>query len=223
MILHRLPNGEDEKFDGPEPTSSFYSFQTLAWSKEDSRMWFGVQSNTKGDKLGYVDGNSLKFIPGSSANISGLCVLEDGTVVAATEKGMMKYSDGKYTPFEHTVSAMPAECSAVACDGDVIWFAAGNVLVRGEGFLFNKFSCKSVNDNDAITSIIPDGDTVWVTFLDGGLKKFVNDEFMEPTTGVEEVLSDKGCEEIYDLEGRKVRVPEKGRIYVRQGKKYLQE
>ncbi len=223
MILHRLPNEEDEKFDGPEPTSSFYSFQTLAWSKEDSRMWFGVQSNTKGDKLGYVDGNSLKFIPGSSANISGLCVLEDGTVVAATEKGMMKYSDGKYTPFEHTVSAMPAECSAVACDGDVIWFAAGNVLVRGEGFLFNKFSCKSVNDNDAITSIIPDGDTVWVTFLDGGLKKFVNDEFMEPTTGVEEVLSDKGCEEIYDLEGRKVRVPEKGRIYVRQGKKYLQE
>ncbi len=38
-----------------------------------------------------------------------------------------------------------------------------------------------------------------MTFLDGGLKKFVNDEFMEPTTGVEEVLSDKGCEEIYDL------------------------
>ena len=87
MILHRLPNEEDEKFDGPEPTSSFYSFQTLAWSKEDSRMWFGVQSNTKGDKLGYVDGNSLKFIPGSSANISGLCVLEDGTVVAALHTG----------------------------------------------------------------------------------------------------------------------------------------
>ena len=87
MILHRLPNEEDEKFDGPEPTSSFYSFQTLAWSKEDSRMWFGVQSNTKGDKLGYVDGNSLKFIPGSSANISGLCVLEDGTVVAALHIG----------------------------------------------------------------------------------------------------------------------------------------
>lgn len=223
MILHRLPNEEDEKFDGPDPTSSFYSFKTLAWSKNDSRMWFGVQSNTKGDKLGYIDGNSLKFIPGSTDNISGLCVLEDGTVVAATEKGMMKYSDGKYTPFEHTVSAMPAECSAVACDGDVIWFAAGNVLVRGEGFSFNKFSCKSVNDNDAITSIIPDGDTVWVTFLDGGLKKFVNDEFMEPSAEVEALLPDRGHGKIYDLKGHRVKVPEKGRIYIREGKKILEQ
>ena len=223
MILHRLPDVGEEKFDGPDPTSSFYNFQALAWSKSDSRMWFGVQSSTKGDKLGYVDGNSLKFIPGSTDNISGLCVLEDGTVLAATEKGMMKYSDGKYSMFEHTVGAIPAKCSAVACDGDVIWFAAGNVLVRGEGYTFNKYTCRSVKDNDTITSIVPDGDTVWVTLLEGGLMKFVNGEFLEPSAGMETILPDRGRGETYDLDGRMVKVPEKGHIYIREGKKILEQ
>ncbi len=222
-ILHRFADKGEEIFDGPQPVASQYDFCTLAWSASDNRMWFGVQSNISGDKLGYVVEGSLKFIPGSADNINGICVLQDGTVLAATEIGMMKYSDGKYTPFEHPISAIPAECGAVASDGNAVWFSAGNSLVRGEGYSFNKYSCKSVNDNDVITSIVPDGETVWVTLMYGGLMKFVDGEFMEPTTGVEEVLSDKGCEEIYDLEGRKVRVPEKGRIYVRQGKKYLQE
>lgn len=223
MILHRFPNVGEEKFDGPDPTSSFYNFQALVWSESDSRMWFGVQSNTKGDKLGYVDGNSLKFISGSGENISGLCVLEDGTVLAATEKGMMKYSDGKYSMFEHTVGAIPAKCSAVACDGDVIWFAAGNVLVRGEGYTFNKYTCRSVKDNDTITSIVPDGDTVWVTLLEGGLMKFVNGEFMEPSAGMETILPDRGRGETYDLDGRMVKVPEKGHVYIREGKKILEQ
>ena len=223
MALHHNEAGW-KTYEGPNPVASHYDFHTLAYSEKESRMWVGVQSNTADNKFGYIDAAGLTFIQECTDNVNGLYVQDDGTVILATEKGMRKYADGKFSVLEHPISSIPADCKAVTGEGDVIWFAAGNTLVKGEGTTFKKYVCKKEDGTtDTITSIALDGETVWVTLYNGGLMKLVDGEFANPSAGVEESMAETETSknDIYDLNGMRIEKPAKGQIYIQGGKKHI--
>lgn len=223
MALHQNESGW-KTYEGPNPVASHYDFHTLAYSEKESRMWVGVQSNTADNKFGYIDAAGLTFIQECTDNVNGLYVQDDGTVILATEKGMRKYADGKFSVLEHPISSIPADCKTVTGEGDVIWFAAGNTLVKGEGTTFKKYVCKKEDGTtDTITSIALDGETVWVTLYNGGLMKLVDGEFANPSAGVEESMAETETSknDIYDLNGMRIEKPAKGQIYIQGGKKHI--
>lgn len=226
-MLHETQNGW-ATFDSPSPTAANYSFQTLAWSEKDKRMWFGVSSSSTGMKLGYVDDEGMHFIEESNQNVNSIAVQEDGSVIVATDNGMWICRDGKMDAFETPVSAVAAKCTSVAVNGSMVWYGAEtDLVVRGENGKFQKYSYKDADSQagtDYIVSIVPDKETVWVTFLYAGLMKFEDGEFVKAASGITNITaeSDRENDMVYDIRGIKVKdVDSNSRILIRNGKKYI--
>lgn len=224
MVLHQTADGW-KRFEGPSPVSSNFDFHTLAWSQKESKMWFGVQSSTKDNKFGFIDDNGMTIVP-ATFDVNDLYVQNDGTVVLATEKGMTTYADGKFAILEHPISSIPANCNVVTGRDGELWFAAGNKLVKGipSESKFIAYTYKSQDGSqDTITDVVLDGDNVWVLLSHDGLKKLVDGSFVAPTLGVEEALAEPETDsnDMYDLQGRRIREAAKGQIYIQGGKKLV--
>lgn len=221
-IFH-LQNDNWSMLTSPEPLAAFYSFSSFAFDQETESMWFGVSSSTLGNKIGYVDNaGKLNFLEDFTTNVNDIYMSPAGTLYIASDLGMFTCEDGKISFFEHPISAMPSKCFAVTGNAETIWFAAGTTLVRADGNKYQSFTCKPSDDpRDYITKLIPDGDTLWVLTSYGGLVQFHDDMFSEPTA-VTTITEDRPVNgSIYDLYGRCIATPQKGQIYIKDGRKYV--
>ena len=207
----------------PYPMSSYCQFDAVAYDDSSATLWFGIDGNTPDKKLGSVTSEGeISYIDKVTYDIYDICVPEPGKLLLATEDGMYQYMDGELSMLEHPISSIPKKCNVVTSQEDVIWFAAGNTLVRGTGYSYRSFECKTDNDADYITSILPDGDVVWVTLAYGGLYRFTGDSF-EQASGVDAVIPETELNErdVYFLDGTVNRTPRKGEVYVKNGKKVI--
>lgn len=221
QCLYGYDGGAWKSYAGPNPLASYYQFDALAFDRATDTLWFGVDSNTSGNSLGYLSSDGdLEFVAGFTDNVYDICSVGQDALLMATENGMFRCDNGVVSFLEHPISALPRKCDAVAADGDKIWFSGGNTLVSGVGNSYRSFRCDTGYESDYITTILPDGDTVWVTLAYGGLYRFDGESF-EQASGVGTVISDpETCDDrTYDLHGREVRELRKGAVYVRNGKK----
>lgn len=133
-----------------------------------------------------------------------------------------------------------------------IWFGADKYLISYDGTNFDKHPIPSPRDNDMICSLLADGDKIWIGSSYSGLYKYNNGEKTHvdaysrllPTektdststapkkddtwsdsdvTTVNTVKQKPDSAEVYDLSGLKVTYPEKGNVYISNGRKFIKK
>ena len=133
-----------------------------------------------------------------------------------------------------------------------IWFGADKYLISYDGTNFDKHPIPSPRDNDMICSLLADGDKIWIGSSYSGLYKYNNGEMTHvdaysrllPTektdststapkkddtwsdsdvTTVNTVKQKPDSAEVYDLSGLKVTYPEKGNVYISNGRKFIKK
>lgn len=133
-----------------------------------------------------------------------------------------------------------------------IWFGADKYLISYDGTNFEKHPIPSPRDNDMICSLLADGDKIWIGSSYSGLYKYNNGEMAHvdaysrllPTektdststapkkddtwsdsdvTTVNTVKQKPDSAEVYDLSGLKVTNPEKGNVYISNGRKFIKK
>lgn len=222
-ILAKYTTNDWSVYESPNPAAANLQYTSIVYDAETGNTWFGIDTTARDKKLGWVDASGqINFVVDAVQNVNDLAVTGDGTVLLATDKGMMKYAEGALSIFEHPVSSIPQGCSAVGAEGADVYFGAGYTLVKGTGNAFRAYPCREVENTDHIVSIIPEGNMAWVTFEKGGLYVFCDGVFEIPTA-VEGIIADdiEADTRIYDLRGYQVRNLIPGSIYIRGGKKFV--
>jgi len=220
QCLYAYDGSSWETYESAYPMASYYQFDALAFDGATGTLWFGVDTNVAGGRLGYVSQEGkLSYVADFTENVYDMCCTGEGTLLLATESGMFRCDNGVVSFLEHPVSALPRKCTAVAAADDNVWFAGGNTLVCGTGNAYRSFRCDTGYESDYITTILPDGDTVWVTLAYGGLYRFDGETFEHAGVGAVVSDSEAGDGRTYDLNGIEIREPRKGAVYIRNGKK----
>lgn len=220
QCLYAYDGSSWETYESAYPMASYYQFDALAFDGASGTLWFGVDTNVAGGKLGYVSQEGkLSYVADFTENVYDMCFTGEGTLLMATESGMFRCDNGVVSFLEHPISALPRKCTAVAAADNKVWFAGGNTLVSGTGNAYRSFRCDTGHESDYITTILPDGDTVWVTLAYGGLYRFDGETFEHAGVGAVVRDSEAGDGRTYDLNGIEIREPRKGAVYIRNGKK----
>ena len=206
MALHRNESGW-KTYEGPNPVASHYDFHTLAYSEKRIKDVGRRSEQHNGQQIRIHRCSKLTFIQECTDNVNGLYVQDDGTVILATEKGVRKYADGKFSVLEHPISSIPADCKNSNRRGRRDMVRNRQHACKRRRHHVQKIRLqKEDGTTDTITSIALDGETVWVTLYNGGLMKLVDGEFANPSAGVEESMAETETSknDIYDLNGMRI-------------------
>lgn len=224
-LIH--PSGSEwVEYNSPDPWCAAYIYKTLAWSEIGQQMWFGAFSTTTlGRKLGYVDADGITYISEATANIYGMLVQDDGSLLLASEIGLQKYSEKGIETIETPYNQPYFVATAIARQDSVIWLGSGKSLIRYDGKEFKDYEwVNDIDKFDQLNCIIPDEDgSLWVIFRYGGLTRFADGVFTYITSGVPSIKPDFKSNDnvIYDIRGIRLKNTPKNQILIKNGKKFM--
>lgn len=141
----------------------------------DGKLWFGGMNILKDNVFGYYsDATGVVWVGGIN-NISSMAIDKDGNKwMSTTKSGIAKYDGNTFTQFNSKNSQIPSDNTmALTIDGNgKIWFGSDTYLVSYDGKTFVKQAIPTETKYDAISSLLADGDKIWIGSRRSGLYKY---------------------------------------------------
>lgn len=232
-MLHNSSNGWVE-YVAPLPFASHYLYKGLAYDEKNDIMWFGVDSSLGTKEFGYV--NSIgeacyfdisleEFPQWDFYNVNDIYLRDDGTLLLATNRGLIKYENEKCCLVSPVIDKESPAVSAIAGNGDRFWGASQNAVRKYANGEISEYQLEVPENDDFIIAMQYDGKSLWTLFYLGGLRELDDSLFKTAVVGENKIMIPENNEltskKIFDINGNSIIIPQKGQIYIRDGRKII--
>lgn len=180
LFFYKFDGKHWERFTTPKSSiSAFLSFEAMTFDSEGT-LWFGGCDALGIGSFGkYTETNGVETI--NCVNyINSICIDKNGNKwISSSYNGISKYNGYAMTRLTKENSNFPSNNThALQIDrDDNIWFGSNEYLVKYDGVNFVSVRVPVKSNNDLVTAIVFDGNTIWVGTRKSGLFKYSDGEF----------------------------------------------
>ncbi len=155
-------------------TAPYPTYNALKFDAE-GRLWFA------GFSFGYILPDETAQLIDCGVDVNDMVLDKDGNKWLATKYGLKKYDNKEFTTYNSSNSTLPN--NMVLCldnnDKGNLWLGTYGMIVKFDGKEFHPYTLPAEYGDETVTSILCDGDNVWMGTTSHGLLLFKDGEFTQ--------------------------------------------